>query len=118
MKGTEDGRSGSEVASEERVCGEGSGEEGGRRHRRNWRERSGEGRSGRRWGSVRRGNASEGDGKARERACGSGVEEVAGERRTARRVARLGSRWVERRRRRDKRGGIVSRPEWNLTILG
>jgi hypothetical protein len=105
-RGTAEGRSGSEAATEESVCGEGSGGEGGRRQRRNRRERSGEGRRGRRSGSVWRGNASDGDGKARERACGSGVDEACGDRRTARRAARLVSRRVERRRRRERRGGI------------
>jgi hypothetical protein len=84
---------GREVASEERTCGEGSGEEGVRRHRRKRRERSGEGSSGRRRGSVRRVKASEGDGKAWESACGSALEDVGGEVRTSSSAASLGWSW-------------------------
>jgi hypothetical protein len=65
---TEERRSGSELARKERACGEGSGDEWVRRHRRKRRDRTGEGSCGRRLGSVRRGKASDGDGKALESA--------------------------------------------------
>ena len=96
-----------------------------RRHRRKRRERSGEGSRGRRWGSVRRGKASEGDGRALESACGSGVEEVGGGLRTSSRAASLGCSWrggrVERRRRRRSaaaHGGIwwLCGRRWRRTV--